>query len=530
MLFSVSDILLPTQWVFSSGMLQFTLLGGLRSESPDRLRVTLKIECLKNGSRVSPVLTEGMQGLALRQNLDLYNDAQFEKLVRKTAERFTVGISQVGQALSDLTSELEVIRFKEMELRQKEQKEETGMPEAEKREALEFLCRPDLLALTNAYIGRSGVIGEEQNRLLMFLVFTSRKTASPLHIISFGSSGSGKTHLQEKVAELIPPEDKIEMTALSGNAFYYFDREALGHKLLLIEDLDGAMDALYPMRELQSKQKLSKTVSLKDRQGNLRTVHLEVSGPVCVAGCTTKDRIYEDNANRSFLLYLDESEAQDQRIMEYQRKKSAGRIDTLGEARLKKLLQNAQRLLRPVEVRNPYAEHLLLPKEVFKPRRTNAHYMAFIEAVTFYRQYQRVPKEDPERRIQYIETTPEDIEEANLLMKELLLRKSDELSGRCRQFLEKIKKYLHENGTLCFSNTEIRQALRENASNQKRYMLELQEYGYVKKREGNRKQGFVYELTRPEDYGNLEKSVQHVLDETLLKVKSIARNLSTATP
>jgi hypothetical protein len=52
------------------------------------------------------------------------------------------------------------------------------------------------------------VIGEEINRLIMYLVFTSRKTARPLHIISFGSSGSGKSHLQEKVSELIPRKIK----------------------------------------------------------------------------------------------------------------------------------------------------------------------------------------------------------------------------------------------------------------------------------------------------------------------------------
>ncbi len=42
-----------------------------------------------------------------------------------------------------------------------------------------------------------------------------------------------------------------------------------------------------------------------------------------------------------------------------------------------------QRVLQPVQVRNPFAESLHIPDEVFKPRRSNAHYLAFIEAVTF---------------------------------------------------------------------------------------------------------------------------------------------------
>ncbi|WP_315814180.1 hypothetical protein [Paraflavitalea speifideaquila] len=88
-----------------------------------------------------------------------------------------------------------------------------------RREVERFLQQPGLLQRSNDLIGQSGVIGEETNRLLMYLVFTSRKREQPLHIISLGSSGTGKSHLQEKVGELMTPEDKIEITALSENVF-----------------------------------------------------------------------------------------------------------------------------------------------------------------------------------------------------------------------------------------------------------------------------------------------------------------------
>ena len=80
--------------------------------------------------------------------------------------------------------------------------------------------------------------------------------------------------------------------------------------------------------------------------------------------------------------------------MTYQRKRSAGTIDRVQESSIKQLLQNTQRVLQPIPVRNPYAEQLQLPAGVFKPRRTNAHYLAFIEAVTFYHQFQRVERID----------------------------------------------------------------------------------------------------------------------------------------
>ena len=255
---------------------------------------------------------------------------------------------------------------------------------------------------TKEDIGKAGVIGEEDNRLLMYLIFTSRKRDNPLHLISLGNSGIGKTHLQEKVSSLIPDEDKLEITKLSGNAFYYFGQQELRNKLILIEDLDGAEDVLYPLREIKSKKQVTKTVVIKNTKGETRTVTLKVEGPVCVAGCTTRERLYEDNANRSFLIYIDESEAQDEKIMSYQRKLSAGKIDLAEEHKLQEQFKDMQRVLRPVQIRNPFAESLKIPKEVFKPRRTNAHYLAFIEAVTFYHQYQREKCHDEETGEEYI--------------------------------------------------------------------------------------------------------------------------------
>jgi hypothetical protein len=147
---------------------------------------------------------------------------------------------------------------------------------------------------TREDIGRAGVIEEANNRLLMYLIFTSRKRENPLHVISLGSSGIGKTHLQEKVSALIPEEDKLESTSLTAAAIYYFGRYDLRHKLVLIEDLDGAENALFPIRELQSKRKIIRTVPFKNTKGETRSIQLVVEGPVTIAGCTTKESLYED--------------------------------------------------------------------------------------------------------------------------------------------------------------------------------------------------------------------------------------------
>jgi predicted transcriptional regulator len=497
---------------YENQILRLSVLGGIKLEGLDRMRSTLKIE-LKESS-TPPI----------RHNLDLYNDSACEKLIRRAAERLEIGTSVIAGSLSELTGKLEAYRLEKIKENEPKAYQSPVLSASERKAAESFLKSANLLEKTNELIGRSGVVGEEINRLVMYLIFTSRKREKPLHIVSLGSSGTGKTHLQEKVGELIPEEDRIEITTLSENAFYYFGQRELKHKLVLIEDLDGADNALYPLRELQSKKRISKTVAHKNSRGETKTVHLVVEGPVSVSGCTTKESIYEDNANRSFLIYLDESEAQDRSIMEYQRRASAGKINTQAEQEAAALLRNAQRLLEPIKVVNPYAEYLQIPKEVFKPRRTNNHYLQFIEAVTFYSQFQRAKKADEESGEIYIETTLEDIAVSNELLKEILLRKSDELSGACRYYFEGLKKWLKIEEKLAFTNAQARKALRENHSNQKRYMSQLQQLGMIRKAKGDQKKGFYYEVVSLEEYEKLKEGVSGALDQMLENLKQAVQS------
>ena len=486
--------------------LELHILGGIKTNKLESLRITLSIQKLKDNN-------------VLRHTLDLYNDNQVEKFVRKVAERLEIGTSVVRRTLQEVTKELENYRF--LLIEEYEQANRPYFKElsaTEEREAIKYLKRKDLLLKTNELIGKSGVVGEQTNRLLMFLIFTSRKTNNPLHCISLGSSGVGKTHLQSKVSELIPEEDKIEITVLSANAFYYFNRTELQHKLILIEDLDGAESVLYPLRELQSKKRITKTVVHKDTKGNTKTIHLTVEGPVSVAGCTTQEHIYEDNSNRSFLLYIDESVEQDQKIMDYQRLISAGKVNAEQEHKAKELLKNVQRILKPIKVINPFAEYLELPKSVFKPRRTNSHYLQFIEAITFYKQYQRIKKYDEATGEEFIETTIEDIEEANELIIDVLLRKSDMITGATRNHLESLKEYLKANSQTTFTSSEIRRKLRLKESTLRNYNKQLLLEGYIKKIKAEKGKMYHYEVIDIDEYTNLKNQINRALKDCITNI------------
>ncbi|OED46180.1 hypothetical protein AB832_00970 [Flavobacteriaceae bacterium (ex Bugula neritina AB1)] len=501
----------PNNYSYKTKDIELHILGGLQLNKLESLRVTLSIEKITKSKSVLNIL---------RQSIDLYNDSQCEKLIRKCAERLEIGTSVIRKTLQELTKALENYRLLLVNQQAELQKPYTKqLTTKEQRAAEAFLETEDLLSKTNELIGISGVIGETVNRLLMFLIFTSRKTTNPLHCISLGSSGVGKTHLQSKVAELIPEEDKVEITVLSANAFYYFNRTELQHKLILIEDLDGAESVLYPLRELQSKKRITKTVVHKDRKGTTKTIHLTVEGPVSVAGCTTQESIYEDNSNRSFLLYIDESEEQDKRIMNHQRLISAGKHNEAWELEAKNMLQNIQRVLKPIKVINPYAEYLELPRSVFKPRRTNAHYLQFIEAITFYKQYQREKKYDEITGEEYIETTIEDIRQANKLITEVLLRKSDTISGASRNHLENLKKYLKENNQTTFTNAEIRRKLRVKETTLRRYNKQLLAEDYIRRVKKVKTKSYCFEIVDIDEYKNLRNQIDNALSTCLTALR-----------
>jgi len=221
--------------------------------------------------------------------------------------------------------------------------------------------------------------------------------------------------------------------------------------------------------------------------------------------------------------------------MNYQRKLSAGKVNTIDETQARLLLQNVQRILQPITVVNPFAELLQIPKEVFKQRRTNAHYLAFIEVITFYNQYQRRWIDPESGEVIYnpeepqippsgglrgaIETTIEDIEEANGLMKEILLRKSDELNGATRNYFEELKAFLEGVKQSSFTNISIRNQLRVPLSSVKRYHAALLSAGYIKKTESKQSKTYHFEIISKEEYIKLQNSICTALDEALEKIK-----------
>jgi hypothetical protein len=267
------------------------------------------------------------------------------------------------------------------------------------------------------------------------------------------------------------------------------------------------------MRELITKKYITKTVVHKDSKGNMQTVQHRVEGPATFLGCTTKEKIYEDNANRCVLIYLDPSKEQDKNVMDYQKQVRAGTIDKTIEEQKRQTLKNMQRLLQAKKVINPYATLIDLPESVLKPRRSIGILLSFIEAITLYHQYQC------EQQQGYLLTHPSHIEWGFRLLKESLFRKSDELNASLRDFLERMKTIQDKEKKTSFYMQEIRLAMKLHPRTAQRYLYELLQYGYIKIAGGNKyRKGYEYELTALASANNLQGNIDKHIETVMQKI------------
>jgi DNA primase len=510
----------PDQLIYETAEITITVWGGIEIENLSRLKVSLHIQLKANKYK------------SFRDDVNLYSHSSTQKLIRSIAETLELSTTIVSSTTADFIEALEKYR-----LQQREQQLKALVPQAyimtevEKQAAQNYLSEKELVKRTLETLSKTGLVGETKNGLLLYFLYLSRFFDEPLHAIIFGKSGSGKTYLQTKISECLPEESVRTTTSLSENTLYYSPKNFWKHIVLLIEDLDGVYNALLPLREFMSKQSITKLTTDKDAKGNNVQKVLTVEGPICVSGATTKENIYEDNANRSFLIYVDEGAEHLNNVMEYQRRAASGKIDKQAQEEAKKILRNAQRLIdKNITVINPFAEALRIPDNVFKKLRTNMHYLKLIEIITFYHQYQR-PIYKNKDGARFINTTLEDIYWANYLVKDVLLKKSDELNGELRNFFELLKSVLKsgvttENTNPTFFAKDIRKIYRMHPMQLTRHLIQLEKRGYIKQVSNNRKNGYEYEITEWHEYQQLQEGI-NILDEILEKLKQHSSKTKT---
>ncbi len=476
-------------------------------------------------------------------SFDVLRDGERRRFIERAAEETNLEKELIKRDLGKLLLALEQEQTNRLSsaLNTETRTPKLALSPDERTEALAFLKSPDLVEKIGETFDACGLVGETANRLAAYLACTSRKLDKPLAVIIQSTSAAGKSTLMESVLAMFPEEERVKYSAMTGQSLYYLGESDLKHKILAIVEEEGAEKASYALKLLQSEGELTIASTGKDpHTGRMETQEYHVEGPVMIFLTTTAIDIDEELQNRCLTLTVDESREQTERIHHLQRQ-----ARTLEGLRLKKkklrlltLMRNAQRLLEPVDVVNPWADQLTFTTERTRTRRDHEKYLTLIDAITLLHQHQRGTEKDDDGRV-FIRVTLDDIALANQLAPELLGRSLDELPPQTRRLLGHVKDLVRtlrrtrdvEQPLALFSRRELRDACGWSYSQVKRHLERLQEMDYVAPRYGRMGVTLRYELLIDADEVSDAASVG-LLDVEKLRVRppTLTGKRTTLTP
>ena len=418
----------------------------------------------------------------------------------------------------------------------------TLLADADKAEGLKLGRQPDLVEEILRDMERLGMIGESANKLIGYLVMTSRKMDDTLPLLILSGSGAVKSHLQDTILSLCPDDELIKLTSLTGQALFYKGEDSLRHKVLAVEEEAGASEAHYAIRNLISAKKLVIESTIKNAlTGKLETQVNTVHGPTAVFQTTTNPQTDAETRSRFILVSVDESPEQTKAILAAQRHTHTleGWRHRQQREMILKRHHAFQRMLKPVKVVNPFEPLLSYPDDRLLVRRDHPKYLHLILAVTFLHQWQRPAKHD-ELCGDYIETTLDDVAVANDIAHQLFGHSLDDLSRPSRELLELISGHVERRAgmektgreKIAFTRREVREAFKWSDTRLRIHLDELAQMEYVQPLSGRFGQTYryqlLYEAEQNETAGRFLGGLKSV--EQLQKEASLAGILSNLAP
>jgi len=447
------------------------------------------------------------QGEAFHSDkLDIYSAKQRNVFIHQASDELAIKPDVIKKDLGKL-----LLKLEDIQENQQQQANESALPEPlsdeEQAAALALLQDTQLVNRIRGDFVNMGIVGESSNTLVGYLGCVSRLLDKPLAVMIQSSSAAGKSSLMEAILALMPENERVQYSAMTGQSLFYLGETSLQHKILAISEEEGASNASYALKLLQSEGEVTIASTGKDNDsGQLVTQEYTVKGPTMLFMTTTAIDIDEELLNRCLLLSVNESRAQTQAIHHLQRGRRTlnGFQDQLQRETIMTLHRHAQQLLRPLRVINPYADQLTFISNKTRTRRDHEKYLTLIDGIALLHQYQRAIKtlSHNGESLEYIEVSLADIHLANQLAHDVLGRTLDELPPQTRKLLTLIQQMVQEATDAqsierCdyrFSRRQIREYSGWGNTQLKVHCHRLEELEYLLIHQGGRGRTFDYEL------------------------------------
>jgi hypothetical protein len=436
-------------------------------------------------------------------SLDLYQAKARVAFIKQAGMELGASEEALKRDLGSVLRKVEALQADQLAQALAAKDPRPSMSETEHMEALALLKSPDLIPRILRDFEGMGVVGEEPNKITGYLAAVSRLLDRPLALLIQSASAAGKSSLMDAVLDLVPEEDVVRYSAMSGQSVFYMGDKGLQHRILAIAEEEGAKQASYALKLLQSEGRVTMASTGKDPQTGMLVTHdYTVEGPVMLFLTTTAIDLDEELLNRCLVLTVNESREQTRAIHALQRSRETleGLLSRTKRESLLALHRNAQRLLQPLAVVNPYADQLSFRDDQTRSRRDHVKYLTLIRSIALLHQFQRDIR--THEGLRYIEVIPSDIELANELAQEVFSRTVDELLPQTRKLLVLLHGWVkaaceaqdipqHE---FHFTRRQVREALGWGDTQLKIHLGRLSEMEYLLMHSGGHKQPFCYEL------------------------------------
>ena len=486
---------------FVRGPRNYRVRGLARNLSAESLKVTLRVNA---GDHLH------------LDTLDLYQARARSAFVKAAALELGVAESVITGDLSALVLALEPLQEQAIRgaLQPDAKPSLPALSEAEHAAGLALLRDPALAERIVADVEAIGVVGEGTNALVGYLACVSRLLDKPLAILIQSTSAAGKSTLMDALLSLMPENERVHYSAMTGQSLFYLGEGDLKHKILAIAEEEGVRQAAYALKLLQSQGELTIASTGKDpTTGKLVTSEYRVEGPVMLCLTTTAIDIDEELLNRCLVLTINETAEQTCAIHARQRasRTLAGLQANVHADQVLAAHRAAQTLLRPLAVVNPFAEQLTFASDRVRLRRDHQKYLALIDAIALLHQQQRPVRtlDVSGTLVEYIEVTHGDIALANRLAHAVLGRSLDELPPQTRRVLAALDGWVSEQATtqgidrtgVHFTRRTVRGALGLSDTQLRVHLDRLVQLDYVAMHGGKVGQRFAYSLLFDGDAG-----------------------------
>jgi len=142
--------------------------------------------------------------------LNLYSAYHRSGFAKTAAKELGVAEEVIEKDLGKLLLKLEELQEQQIDQTLTPVDPAVELSEAERAEALAFLHSPNLLDRILQDFETCGIVGEETNKLVGYLVAVSRKLPQPLGALIQSSSASGKTTTMDSILAFVPKEDLVK--------------------------------------------------------------------------------------------------------------------------------------------------------------------------------------------------------------------------------------------------------------------------------------------------------------------------------